>query len=174
MSSLKKIVGVLILLQFCACASHHPKPDSSLGANGNAVISNEPMNFSAQGSDSGKYAGLTSVHFVFDSSAVLATEKQLISQDAAWIKAHPNMKIQIEGHCDQRGSVEYNLALGERRAKAIYNALVAQGIDKSRLSVISYGEERPLVQGDTEEAYAKNRRANFVPMNGPQNTLTSN
>ena len=173
MSPLKKILVFVVFMQFCACTSKHAKDDPSLSAADNAIISNEPMNFAMQGSDTQKITGLSTVHFPFDSATVSDSEAKLVSQDAKWIKAHPNVKIQIEGHCDERGSVEYNLALGERRAKVIYRALIDEGIDKNRLSVISYGEERPLVQGDSEEAYAKNRRANFVPLNAPQNKLSS-
>ena len=72
--------------------------------------------------------------------------------------------IQIEGHCDSRGSVEYNLALGERRAKAVKAYMGSLGIDSKRMTIISYGEEKPIATGDSEDAYAKNRRANFVPL----------
>jgi peptidoglycan-associated lipoprotein len=72
--------------------------------------------------------------------------------------------LQIEGHCDSRGSIEYNLALGERRAKSVRAYLVNLGVSAKRLSVISYGKEKPIVQGDSEEAMAKNRRANFLPL----------
>ena len=71
--------------------------------------------------------------------------------------------MNIEGHCDQRGSNEYNLSLGERRANSVKKMMVSMGIPASRLTIVSFGEEKPLVQGDSEEAMAKNRRANFVP-----------
>jgi len=74
------------------------------------------------------------------------------------------MNIQIEGHCDSRGSIEYNLALGERRAKSVKAYLVSLGIEANRLNIISFGEEKPLADGDTESAHAQNRRANFVPI----------
>jgi peptidoglycan-associated lipoprotein len=75
---------------------------------------------------------------------------------------HPDLTIRIEGHCDERGTVEYNLALGERRAQAVLDYLVAYGIPRDRISVVTYGEERPLDSGHDETAWAKNRRAAFV------------
>jgi peptidoglycan-associated lipoprotein len=81
---------------------------------------------------------------------------------AKGLREHPEAQILIEGHCDERGTVEYNLALGDRRAKAVKDYLVALGIDSSRLSTISYGKERPLDDGHNESAWAKNRRAEFV------------
>ena len=173
MSSFRYFLVFLTLIQLIGCASHQAKEDPTLSANDNAIISNEPLSFLAQGSDSQKIPGLSTVHFPFDSAVVAPSEAKIVAQNAIWAKAHPNLKIQIEGHCDQRGSVEYNLGLGERRAKVIYKAMMEAGIDKDRLSVISYGEERPLFQGDSEEAYARNRRANFVPLNAPANTLSS-
>jgi peptidoglycan-associated lipoprotein len=80
------------------------------------------------------------------------------------MKKNPNVNVQIEGHCDARGSIEYNIALGERRANAVKNYMTSLGIPGDRLSVISYGKEKPLNQGDSESAYAANRRANFVPL----------
>jgi peptidoglycan-associated lipoprotein len=81
---------------------------------------------------------------------------------AEGLKASKNAVVQIEGHCDERGTVEYNLALGERRAQSVKNFLSQLGVESSRLSTISYGEEKPVVQGHTEDAWLKNRRAEFV------------
>ena len=78
------------------------------------------------------------------------------------MKSSKSAVIQIEGHCDERGTVEYNLALGERRAQSVKNFLTQLGVEGARLSTISYGEEKPVVQGHTEDAWAKNRRAEFV------------
>lgn len=85
-------------------------------------------------------------------------------ENAKWLKANSNANLQLEGHCDVRGSIEYNLALGERRAKAAKSYLVGLGVDASRLSVISYGKERLLDEGDSESAHSRNRRVNFVPI----------
>ena len=84
-----------------------------------------------------------------------------LEQNAVYLRSNPALKVVIEGHCDDRGSDEYNLALGERRAVAAKNYLVSLGIAAERLSVISYGEEQPLVTAANEEGWAKNRRAEF-------------
>jgi len=99
------------------------------------------------------------VYFEFDSSALLADAQGTLARQAAFLKLYPAVKITIEGHADERGTREYNLALGERRASAARDYLLAQGIDSARVRIISYGKERPAVQGSNEEAWAKNRRA---------------
>jgi peptidoglycan-associated lipoprotein len=87
------------------------------------------------------------------------------------LRANPSVRLRIEGHCDQRGSTEYNLALGQRRAEAVRAYLVNLGIDGGRLSTISYGKERPLVEGDDEQAFQKNRRAEFDVIGGQLTTV---
>ncbi len=102
------------------------------------------------------------IHFAFDSSALDATAQEILKKKAAYLQAHPDVRVIIQGHCDERGTVEYNLALGERRAQAAKTFLVNLGIDPNRLETISYGEERPLDPGHNEAAWAKNRRDQFV------------
>lgn len=102
------------------------------------------------------------IFFGYDSSAITAEAQEVLRRKAAFLKANPNIRITVEGHCDERGTNEYNLALGEARAKSAKAFLVDLGISANRIATISYGEERPLVEGRTEEAYAKNRRAHFV------------
>jgi peptidoglycan-associated lipoprotein len=123
-----------------------------------------PMSFDAAGSDSGKIAGLATVNFEYDKSSLSGQAKKILSSNAEWMKSNTKYNIQIEGHSDSRGSIEYNLSLGERRAQSVKNYMVGLGIPTSRLTVISYGEEKPLMQGETEDAYGKNRRANFLPL----------
>jgi peptidoglycan-associated lipoprotein len=106
-------------------------------------------------------AGLQRIQFAFDQHTLSAQAKDVLVGNAAWLKANSGAKVVIEGHCDERGSDEYNLALGERRAQAAQSYLVSLGIDSGRLSTISYGEERPLAPGQGEEAWAQNRRAEF-------------
>lgn len=113
-------------------------------------------------SDQGKAMGLQSVHFGFDSSLLDQEGKSILTKDSEILKTHPSVKIQIEGHCDVRGGIQYNIALGEKRANSTKDFLVDLGVPEARIATISYGKERPLDSGDTEEAYAKNRRANFV------------
>jgi peptidoglycan-associated lipoprotein len=101
------------------------------------------------------------VYFEYD-SAVLTTEAQvLLKTKARWMKDNTSARVLIEGHCDERGSTEYNLALGNRRAESARTFLVTLGVSPSRVSTVSYGEERPVDSGKTESAYAKNRRAHF-------------
>lgn len=102
------------------------------------------------------------VYFEFDSDVLLPVAEQVLRRKAAWLKANGGVTVAIEGHCDERGTTEYNLALGERRAQSAKTYLVDLGISSIRLRTISYGEERPLDSGHNEEAWAKNRRAQFV------------
>jgi peptidoglycan-associated lipoprotein len=105
------------------------------------------------------------IHFDFDKYDLTPEDIEILNSKASFLKAHPDLKIQIEGNCDERGTIEYNIALGDRRAKAAQNFLVEVGIDKERISTISYGKEKPLDPGNNEEAWAKNRRDHFVIMN---------
>jgi len=105
---------------------------------------------------------LKDIHFDFDKYEVRLREAEILRENSALLKKYPVMKFQIEGHCDERGTGEYNLALGERRANNAKKYLVSLGIEPSRISIISYGEERPFDQGHNEEAWTKNRRGHFV------------
>lgn len=105
---------------------------------------------------------LKDIHFDFDKYDVRPVDEAVLKENAAFLKNNPKMKIQIEGHCDERGTVEYNLALGERRANNTKKYLVFLGIPSDRISTISYGKERPLDKGHNEEAWARNRRAHIV------------
>jgi peptidoglycan-associated lipoprotein len=108
--------------------------------------------YGARGSDAGQA----------DSANITTTGKAILKANAEWLKANTNVKVQIEGHCDSRGTIEYNIALGERRAISVKNYLAGLGVKKENMSTISYGEERPLDGAETEAAWAKNRRGNFV------------
>jgi len=99
------------------------------------------------------------IHFALDSSDISNQDRETLRSQAAWLQRYPNKRATIEGHCDERGTREYNLALGERRANAAKNYLAALGIDASRLTTISYGKERPIATGSDESAWAQNRRA---------------
>jgi len=106
-------------------------------------------------------AELKDVFFDFDKYDVRPSDAKVLDANASWLKSNDNLVL-IEGHCDERGTNEYNLALGERRAKSTMNYLVSQGIQASRITIISYGEERPLCTEKTEDCWAKNRRAHFL------------
>jgi peptidoglycan-associated lipoprotein len=105
---------------------------------------------------------LKDIRFDYDKYDIRRVDEGILRENAAFLKKNPKMKIQIEGHCDERGTVEYNLALGERRANNTKRYLVSLGITSDRISTISFGKERPLDPGHNEEAWAKNRRAHIV------------
>ena len=106
-------------------------------------------------------ANLKDVFFDFDKYDIRPGDAKILDTDAAWLKSNNDLVL-IEGHCDERGTNEYNLALGERRAKSTMNYLVAQGVQASRITIISYGEERPTCTEHSEDCWAKNRRAHFL------------
>jgi len=107
-------------------------------------------------------AALKDVHFDFDKYEIRAADAKILDENAKWLKTNPGYLVLIEGHADERGTNEYNLALGERRSKATMTYLVSQGVPSSRLTTISYGEERPACKEHTESCWAKNRRAHFL------------
>jgi len=102
------------------------------------------------------------IHFAFDRFDLRPDAREILDMHAKWLNAHAEYVVRIEGNCDERGTEEYNLALGDRRAKSAMKYLVDLGIDKTRISTISYGKERPLDPEHNEEAWAKNRRDHFV------------
>ncbi|MCQ2741652.1 MAG: peptidoglycan-associated lipoprotein Pal [Alphaproteobacteria bacterium] len=99
------------------------------------------------------------VFFAFDSSAISSDAAEALKSQAKWLKKHEQVKVVVQGYCDERGTREYNLALGERRANAVKQYLVSKGVAADRISTISYGKERPAVLGSNEAAWAQNRRA---------------
>jgi peptidoglycan-associated lipoprotein len=105
---------------------------------------------------------LKDIHFDFDRYDIRPGDTEILKENAALLMNYPKVKIQVEGHCDERGTSEYNLALGERRANAAKRYLLSLGISSDRISSISYGEEKPLDAGHNEEAWAKNRRGHFI------------
>ncbi len=117
--------------------------------------------------DPGKFAANT-VHFDFDSAAVKTTEKPKAAAVADYLESHPTEAVEIEGHCDERGTEEYNRSLGERRALALREELITRGIDPARVDTISYGEDKPVDPGHNEEAWQQNRRGVFVLLTPPK------
>ncbi len=115
-----------------------------------------------RGSDQGP---LGDVRFDYDSAAIRPEDMEIIRNNAKFLTADPTLHAEVEGHCDRRGTNEYNLALGEERAKSAARALVNLGVRPSQISTISYGEEIPLDPSDSEYAFSKNRRAHFVVYN---------
>lgn len=111
-------------------------------------------------------AGLRDVFFGYDSWTISDDQRQSLNRDAEWLKSNPGAMIKVEGHCDERGTSAYNLVLGEKRAKAVRNYLVELGISANRLSVVSYGKERPSCLEHAESCYQQNRRGHIVVKTG--------
>jgi peptidoglycan-associated lipoprotein len=126
-------------------AAEIPKPPAA------AVVDEVKRNFSR-------------VNFEFDSDRV--TNPEVLGTNAKLLQENPGIRVEIQGHCDERGTSEYNVALGERRAAAIVRTLSSQGVPKNRLETVSFGEERPLATGDGESVWAENRRAEFRVLTG--------
>jgi peptidoglycan-associated lipoprotein len=110
-----------------------------------------------------KKLALESIYFDYDQWLIREGQKETMDKNAGWLKANPNSKVRVEGNCDERGTAEYNLALGQKRADAAKVFLEGMGISGNRIQTISYGFERPLDPGHDEAAWAKNRRVDFVP-----------
>jgi len=155
-SKLIGLLGVLLLLAACSSPPPEAPPPAPPGGPGGGVGSRNIVPGSQQ--DLEASAG-DRIFFSFDRSDISPEAREILTRQADWLRRYPNVTVTIEGHCDERGTREYNLALGERRAQAAKNVLVALGIPASRISTISYGKERPAVVGSTEDAYAQNRRA---------------
>jgi peptidoglycan-associated lipoprotein len=159
---------IVIAISLASCANNQKKTsvvpdgvsaDKAQVDNGN----NNGIALELNGdSDSNKAGSLQTVYFDFNSAALSDATKASLENNAKFLKANTTVKVQVEGHCDERGGVQFNLALGERRAKGVREYLVSQGIDGSRVSTISFGKERPVAFGHDEEGWSKNRRANFV------------
>ena len=120
-----------------------------------AAATPQPSEFSATDN-------LKNIHFDFDKYDIRPDDAKILDANAAWLKSRPDDLVLIEGHCDERGTIEYNLALGERRAKAAMNYLVAQGVQARRITLISYGKERPACTTHDEACWAINRRSHFL------------
>ncbi|KGY12818.1 lipoprotein [Vibrio tubiashii] len=102
------------------------------------------------------------IYFAFDNSTIAGDYEEMLAAHAAYLTKDPALKVKIEGHADERGTPEYNIALGERRAEAVAKYLQALGVQADQIDVVSYGEEKPLLLGQSEDVYAKNRRAVLV------------
>ncbi len=107
---------------------------------------------------------LQTIFFSYNEAVLTEPAQEILRANAEWLRKNSSRKLVIQGHCDERGSTEYNLALGERRAAAVRTYLVQLGIDPSRLTILSFGEELPAASGDNDGSHSKNRRAEFVPM----------
>jgi peptidoglycan-associated lipoprotein len=172
--SMYRVMAVLLLVSVCAltaCANKPSKPAGS-GEAGMASTGTEGSgaanpNASGGGDDeiAGPQAGLLAkrvVYFDFDSSEIKGEGTDVVAAHAKYLAGNAGARVRLEGHTDERGSREYNIGLGERRAQAVRRALLLQGAADAQISTVSYGEERPAVAGHDETAWAKNRRVEIV------------
>lgn len=141
-----------------ACSKKGVSEDGDMAGDISATNSSLPMG-TAPGT---RIAELSTVYFEYDSFNLKADAKSALNAAAEWLNANPSIQVQVEGHTDERGTTEYNLALGERRAGAVKDYLSMRGVSAAQLSTISYGEERPVGVGSNEQAWSQNRRAEFV------------
>jgi peptidoglycan-associated lipoprotein len=128
------------------------------------AVERQPVDDDARGTAAELNAAgvLATVYFAFDSVDLSDDARATIQANADWLQANPRFGVVVEGHCDERGTIEYNIALGDRRARTVRDYLTSLGVDAGRVRVVSYGEERPQDAGHDESAWARNRRAEFV------------
>jgi len=162
----KKLLTTLVIistLSIVGCGSSKKAPEASASADTAAVSTDGGLNLEVNGdSDSEKAGALKTVYFGFNSSSLTDSAKADLNANAEFLKMNTTVSVQVEGHCDERGGVQFNVALGEKRAQATKDYLVSAGVDSSRVSTISYGKERPVAFGHDDSAWSQNRRSNFV------------
>ncbi len=168
-----KLLASALLVFFLAACSTTPKDTSVSSGSGSASSSSDvSSNETTTGSESSESASIEPgsqedlivnvgdrVFFDYDSSELDSDAQELLQDQVAWLKQYSDVSVIIEGHCDERGTREYNLALGEKRAQSVKNYLINLGISSDRVSTISYGKERPAVVGSNDGAWAQNRRS---------------
>jgi peptidoglycan-associated lipoprotein len=177
--ALLALLGPVLLLSACGGKKRGPAVATSApGSEGAGTGTEQPVDSgpdirsvdadSAQGENfavsdaSGEGGPLEDIHFEYDQADLTDQARAILGKNAQWIKGHAAAKVRVEGHCDDRGTVEYNLALGERRAQSTREYLVSLGVAADRLSTVSYGKERPIDPATSDAAYARNRRAHFA------------
>ncbi len=160
------VLGVAILsAAVVSCASRGPEPElepePSRGGFGQEGES-EPSRRATTREDASRMRDFETIYFEFDDSGLRPDAKATLRASAEGLKQHPDTRVEVQGNCDNRGSNEYNLALGSRRAESAKRYLRDLGVNASRITTVSFGEERPAVRGNNEVAWAKNRRDDFV------------
>lgn len=161
-NSLTLTMLLALAMAFTGCGSSIKKDtDAGSGAVSAQDSSAESFEINSD-SDSNSAGSLQTVFFDFNSSTLSSTARAALQNNADFMKKYSSVRVQVEGHADERGGVQYNLALGERRANAVRDYLVAMGVEGSRVTTISFGKERPLAFGHDEAAWSQNRRGNFV------------
>ena len=168
----RKIVSLMAVLLLLTGCNHNKTPDTAAAVNSSSSDTTQSSAMNGTGVNSANVTPGTQqdlvvnvgdrVFFGYDQNDLTAEARTQIEHQAAWLKQYPNVNIMVEGHADERGTREYNLALGEKRATAVRNYLVANGVAATRLQTISYGKERPAVMGADETSWAQNRRGVLV------------
>jgi peptidoglycan-associated lipoprotein len=149
------------------CAKKRPTPEEGVGG-GEGIgeqglgSSDSSLDRAREGLGPAEGGPLKDVHFDYDSDDITEAGRADLDDDVNWLRDNTKASVELEGHCDNRGTIEYNLALGAKRAKAVQDYLTTQGIAAERVKTISYGKELPLCHEDTEECWARNRRVHFV------------
>lgn len=161
-NSLTLTMLLALAMAFTGCGSSIKKDTDANGAAISADDSSAESFEINSDSDSNTAGSLQTVFFDFNSSTLSSTARAALQNNADFMKKYSSVRVQVEGHADERGGVQYNLALGERRANAVRDYLVAMGVEGSRVTTISFGKERPLAFGHDEAAWSQNRRGNFV------------
>jgi len=175
---MRRVMVVLLVaasVALGACAAKRPKAEAPAAPSANEGVQGSGAtgaNAAAAADEeaAGPQAGLLAtkvVYFDFDSSEIKGTGTDVVAAHAKYLAGHPNMRVRLEGHTDERGSREYNIGLGERRAQSVRRALLLQGAADAQISTVSYGEERPAAPGHDEAAWAKNRRVEIVYLTQP-------
>lgn len=157
----RKICLFVMLLSLVACSSTKTK-NGGTDSDAHGEGKNDYVLELNGDSDSNKAGYLKTIYFDYRSAQITAESKKVLDENVVFLVANTSVELQIEGHADERGSAQFNLSLGEKRAKSVHDYLVARGVDDKKLSVISIGKERPISFGHDEESWSKNRRANFV------------
>lgn len=167
MKTLRKntLLTLLLLasLALVGCSTNSSQQDGSEGAD--SMVDDATSNYALElngNSDENTAGPLNTIYFDYDSSSLSSAARTTLEDAANFLKEATNVDIQIEGHADERGGHQYNLALGERRARSVKDYLVALGVNASRVTIISYGKEKPNAFGHDEESWSKNRRASFM------------
>jgi peptidoglycan-associated lipoprotein len=175
-------IAVMAAALAAGCSSHKPRPglsstsstvpadqsQTSGAANSSAAGDNGALvggGGAAVAGPSGQQLQIRTIYFDFDSSEIKTEYNDLIAAHAHYLASNPTVRVRLEGNTDERGSREYNIGLGERRAQAVRRALMLQGVTEAQITTVSYGEERPAITGHTEEAWARNRRVEIVYLN---------
>jgi peptidoglycan-associated lipoprotein len=157
--TLSLIVSSLALVS-CSSGS---KKDAESASDTLVTDNTNATNMELNGSSDDNTAGpLRTIYFDYNSASLTSAGKQALEENAQWLKLTDAVSIQVEGHCDERGGVQFNIALGEKRANRVRDFLTALGVAEDRISTVSYGKDRPNAYGHDDEAWSKNRRANFV------------